>query len=212
MGIGNIFAAFQPKDKVFFVLFEKITALLVEMSDEFHKGIQEFDVNDDTFYKKISDYEHQMDDLTHQVFIELGKNFITPFDREDIHALAAGLDDIADYIYASSKNIFMYKAPNLKEYSELSLLINKQCHEIQNAVKNLRGFKNMAEVKECCIKINSIENIADDILTNSLVNLFESNDAVKVLKAKSVLDYLEEVTDKAEDVANTLETIMIKYS
>ena len=70
----------------------------------------------------------------------------------------------------------------------------------------------MAEVKECCIKINSIENIADDILTNSLVNLFESNDAVKVLKAKSVLDYLEEVTDKAEDVANTLETIMIKYS
>ena len=118
MGIGNIFAAFQPKDKVFFVLFEKITALLVEMSDEFHKGIQEFDVNDDTFHKKISDYEHQMDDLTHQVFIELGKNFITPFDREDIHALAAGLDDIADYIYASSKNIFMYKAPNLKEYSE----------------------------------------------------------------------------------------------
>jgi len=212
MGIGNIFAAFQPKDKVFFVLFEKITALLVEMSDEFHKGIQEFDVNDDTFHKKISDYEHQMDDLTHQVFIELGKNFITPFDREDIHALAAGLDDIADYIYASSKNIFMYKAPNLKEYSELSLLINKQCHEIQNAVKNLKGFKNMAEVKECCIKINSIENIADDILTNSLVNLFESNDAVKVLKAKSVLDYLEEVTDKAEDVANTLETIMIKYS
>lgn len=212
MGIGNIFAAFQPKDKVFFVLFEKITALLVEMSDEFHKGIQEFDVNDDTFHKKISDYEHQMDDLTHQVFIELGKNFITPFDREDIHALAAGLDDIADYIYASSKNIFMYKAPNLKEYSELSLLISKQCNEIQNAVKNLRGFKNMAEVKECCIKINSIENIADDILTNSLVNLFESNDAVKVLKAKSVLDYLEEVTDKAEDVANTLETIMIKYS
>lgn len=153
-----------------------------------------------------------MDDLTHQVFIELGKNFITPFDREDIHALAAGLDDIADYIFASSKNIYMYKAPNLKEYSELSLLINKQCHEIQNAVKNLKGFKNMAEVKECCIKINSIENIADDILTNSLVRLFESNDAMSVLKAKSVLDYLEEVTDKAEDVANTLETIMIKYS
>lgn len=212
MGLGNIFAAFQPKDKVFFVLFEKITALLVEMSDEFHKGIQEFDVNDDTFHKKISDYEHQMDDLTHQVFIELGKNFITPFDREDIQALAAGLDDIADYIFASSKNIYMYKAPNLKEYSELSLLINKQCHEIQNAVKNLKGFKNMAEVKECCIKINSIENIADDILTNSLVRLFESNDAMSVLKAKSVLDYLEEVTDKAEDVANTLETIMIKYS
>ncbi len=212
MGIGNIFAAFQPKDKVFFVLFEKITDLLVTMSDEFHKGIQEFDTNDDTFHKKISDYEHQMDDLTHQVFIELGKNFITPFDREDIQSLAAGLDDIADYIYASSKNIFMYKAPNIKEYGDLSLLINKQCHEIRNAVSHLNGFKNMAEVKESCIKINSMENIADDILTNSLVRLFETDDAMAVLKAKSVLDYLEEVTDKAEDVANTLETIMIKYA
>lgn len=212
MGLGNIFAAFQPKDKVFFVLFEEITDKLVKMSDEFHKGLMDFDVNDDSFHKRISDYEHQMDDLTHQVFIELGKNFITPFDREDIHALAAGLDDIADYIFASSKNIFMYKAPNIKEYSELSLLINKQCHEIQNAVRNLKGFKNMADVKESCIKINSMENIADDILTSSLVRLFETNDAMNVLKAKSVLDYLEEVTDKAEDVANTLETIMIKYA
>lgn len=212
MGLGGIFSFFQPKDRVFFSLFEQITAKLVEMSDDFHKGVMEFDTNDDSFHKRISDYEHQLDEYTHQVFVELGKNFITPFDREDIHALASGLDDIADFIYASSKNIFMYKAPNMKEYSELSLLINKQCHEIHNAVKNLKGFKNMAEVKECCIKINSIENIADDILTNSLVKLFETNDLVTVLKAKSVLDYLEEVTDKAEDVANTIETIMIKYA
>lgn len=212
MGLGGIFSFFQPKDRVFFSLFEQITAKLVEMSDDFHKGVTEFDTNDDSFHKHISDYEHQLDEYTHQVFVELGKNFITPFDREDIHALASGLDDIADFIYASSKNIFMYKAPNMKEYSELSLLINKQCHEIHNAVKNLKGFKNMAEVKECCIKINSIENIADDILTNSLVKLFETNDPVTLLKAKSVLDYLEEVTDKAEDVANTIETIMIKYA
>ena len=212
MGLGSIFSFFQPKDKVFFTLFEQITDKLVKMSDEFHKGILEFDTNDDSFHNRISEYEHQMDDLTHQVFVELGKNFITPFDREDIHALASSLDDIADYIYASSKNIFMYKAPNLKEYADLSLLINKQCHEIHNAVKNLKGFKNMEEVKESCIKINSIENIADDILTNSLVALFETNDAMGVLKAKSVLDYLEEVTDKAEDVANTIETIMIKYA
>lgn len=208
----NLLSFFQPKDKVFFSLFEEITEKLLQMSEEFHKGIQEFDINDDSFHKRISDYEHQLDELTHKVFVELGKNFITPFDREDIHALASGLDDIADYIYASSKNIFMYKAPKIKEYADLSLLINKQCIEINNAVKHLKGFKNMSEVKESCIKINSIENIADDILTNSLVNLFETNDAMAVLKAKSVLDYLEEVTDKGEDVANTLETIMIKYA
>lgn len=212
MSLGGIFSFFQPKDKVFFSLFEQITEKLVHMSSDFHKGVEEFDLNDDSFHQKMSDYEHQMDDLTHKVFIELGKNFITPFDREDIHALAASLDDIADYIFASSKNIFMYKAPKLKEYSEMAVLINKQCIEIHNAVKNLKGFKNMAEVKESCIKINSIENIADDILTNSLVDLFETEDAIMVIKAKSVLDFLEEVTDKAEDVANTIESIMVKYA
>lgn len=212
MGLGSIFSFFQPKDKVFFLLFEQITDKLVQMSEEFHKGVQEFDLNDDSLHKRMSDYEHQMDELAHEVFVELGKNFITPFDREDIHELAASLDDIADYIFASSKNMFMYKSPYMKEYSDMTLLINKQCIEIRNAVRHLKGFKNMEQVKESCIKINSIENIADDILTKSLVDLFDQNDAINLIKAKSVLDYLEEVTDKAEDVANTIETIMVKYA
>lgn len=212
MSSGGILGFFQPKDRIFFNLFEKMTGTLVEMSEVFHEGVKEFDVNDDSFHKKISDYEHKMDEIAHNLFLELGKNFITPFDREDIHRLASNLDDIADYIFASSKNMFMYKAPKLKEYSEMTMLINKQCVEIHQAMKHLKGFKNMAQVKEHCIKVNSIENIADDILTESLVALFNSDDVINVIKAKSVLDYLEEVTDKAEDVANTIETIMVKYS
>lgn len=212
MGLGNIFKAFQPQDKVFFVLFEKVTDTLVEMSKAFHEGIQDFDLNDETLLKTISDFEHKNDSLTHEIFIELGKNFITPFDREDIHYLATGLDDIADYIYASAKYIYLYKSPEVKAYSEFSLLIYKACVELQTAIKNLKGFSDMAAVKESLIKINSIENIADDVLSQSLVKLFESDDAINVIKVKSVLDYLEIVTDKAEDVANTIESIMIKYS
>jgi len=106
MGIGNIFHAFQPKDKIFFVLFEKVTDNLVAMSNDFNHGIKDFDLNDDSMLKLMSDYEHKNDELTHEIFVELGKNFITPFDREDIHTLATGLDDIADYIYASAKYIF----------------------------------------------------------------------------------------------------------
>ncbi|MBP7174105.1 MAG: DUF47 domain-containing protein [Cloacibacterium sp.] len=212
MGIGNIFKSFQPKDKVFFVLFEKVTDTLVEMSKTFHEGITDFDMNDETLLKKMSDYEHQNDSLTHEILVELGKNFITPFDRKDIHYLATGLDDIADYIYASAKYIYLYKSPKTKEYSEFSLLIYKACLELQIAIKNLYGFKNVEAVKEACIKINSIENIADDVLSQALVRLFESNDAINVIKVKSVLDYLEIVTDKAEDVANTIESIIIKYS
>lgn len=211
MGIGNIFRAFQPKDKIFFVLFEKVAQKLVEMSKEFHEGLKDFDLNDETLLNKMSDYEHEMDDLTHEIFVQLGENFITPFDREDINLLTSGLDDIADYIYASSKYIYLYKSPEVKEYSEFSLLIYKSCLEIQNAIKNLKEFKNPAEVKEACIKINSFENIADDVLSQGIVSVFESNDPIKIIKVKSVLEYLETVTDKAEDVANTIENIVIKY-
>ncbi len=212
MAIGNIFKMFQPKDKVFFVLFEKVADTLVQMSKTFHEGIQEFDQNDESFLKKMSDFEHENDSTTHQIYVELGQNFITPFDREDISLLASGLDDIADYIYASTKYIYLYKSPETAAYSEFSLLIYKACLEIQIAIKNLNGFKNAAAVKEACIKINSIENIADDVLSQALMKLFETDDAINIIKVKSVFEYLEIVTDKAEDVANTLENIIIKYS
>lgn len=212
MGLGNIFKAFQPKDKVFFVLFQQVGENLVEMSKYFHDGIQEFDLNNDNFIKKISDFEHKNDELTHNIFVELGQNFITPFDREDIASLANKLDDIADYLYASAKYIYLYKTPETKDYADFSLLINKACLEIQNALENLKDFKNPAAVKESCIKINSYENLADEVLSKALMNLFETNDPIRIIKVKSVLNYLEEVTDKAEDVANILEGIIIKYA
>lgn len=212
MGIGNIFKAFQPKDKVFFVLFEKVAENLVAMSKEFHEGLLEFDPNDDALLKKMSDYEHKLDDLTHEIFVQLGENFITPFDREDIQMLASELDDIADYIFASAKYIFLYKTPANSAYSEFSLLIHKCCIEIEIAIKNLKDFRSPKDVKESCIKINSFENIADDVLSQAMVKLFESNDAINIIKVKSVLEYLEIVTDKSEDVANTIENIIIKYA
>lgn len=212
MGIGNIFKAFQPKDKVFFVLFEKVAANLVEMSEYFHNGIKDFDINDESLLKKIHDYEHYNDDLTHQIYVELGKNFITPFDREDIHTLTTSLDDIADYIYASTRYIFLFKSPEIKAYEEFSLLINKACIEIQNAIINLKDFKDLEAVKESCIKINSIENIADDVQSAALIKLFETNDPITIIKVQQVLNYLEEVTDKSEDVANVLNSIIIKYT
>ena len=211
MGIGNIFKAFQPKDKVFFVLFEKVANNLVEMSEYFHNGIKNFDFDDDSL-KKIHDLEHHNDDLTHQIYVELGKNFITPFDREDIHSLATSLDDIADYIYASTRYIFLMKSPQNKAYEEFSLLINKACIEIKNAIENLKDFKNLEAVKEACIKINSIENIADDVQSAALIKLFETNDPINIIKVQQVLDYLEEVTDKAEDVASVMNSIIIKYT
>jgi uncharacterized protein Yka (UPF0111/DUF47 family) len=212
MGIGNFFKAFQPKDKVFFVLFEQVAESLVAMSKDFHDSLLDFDINDQTMLKRMSDYEHKLDHFTHEIFVQLGENFITPFDREDISHLASGLDDIADFMYASAKYIYLYKAPLDPAYTEFTLLINKSCIEIQTAIKNLNNFKDTKAVKESCIKINSYENIADDVLSQAIVKLFEGNDAITIIKVKSVLDYLEIVTDKAEDVANTIDNIIIKYA
>ena len=169
MGIGNIFKMFQPKDKVFFVLFEKVAEELVAMSKEFHESLLDFDINDDTMLQHMSDYEHRLDDLTHEIFVQLGENFITPFDREDISHLASRLDDIADFMYASAKYIYLYKAPLDPAYTEFSLLIHKSCVEIQIAVTNLNDFKDPKAVKESCIKINSFENLADDVLSQAIV-------------------------------------------
>jgi len=212
MKIGNIFQVFQPKDKVFFVLFEKVCDNLVAMSQDFKTGLENFDLKDDSMLKKMRDYEHKNDDLTHEIFVELGKNFITPFDREDIHELATGLDDIADYIYSSTKYIYLYKSPEEGSYKEFSSLIHSACLELSIAIKNLKGLKNMPKVKEACIKVNSLENLADDLLSNSMATLFDTADAIHIVKVSSVLNHLETVTDKAEDVANTIENIMIKYS
>ena len=184
MVIGNIFRAFQPKDKIFFDLFLSVAENLVEMSKTFHDGLLEFDINDETLLNQMSDYEHKLDDLTHEIFVQLGENFITPFDREDINYLATGLDDIADYIYASAKYIYLYKAGENKAYSEFSLLIHKSCIEIKKALENLKDFKNPDVVRESCIKINSYENIADDVLSQSIVKLFETNDAILIIKQK----------------------------
>ena len=91
-------------------------------------------------------------------------------------------------------------------------MIYNSCLEIKKALENLKDFKNPDEVRESCIKINSYENIADDVLSQAIVKLFETNDAILIIKQKSILDYLEVVTDKAEDVANTMESIVIKYA
>lgn len=212
MGLSNLLKMFQPKDKVFGVLFEQVADNLVEMSEYFQNGIKNFDVNDESLLKKIHDFEHKNDDLTHQIYVELGRNFITPFDREDIHALATKLDDIADYIYASTRYMFLMKSPQNKSFEEFSMLIHKVCLEIRTAIINLKDFENLEAVKEACIRINSIENIADDVQSAALLKLFETNDPIYIIKVQKVLDYLEEVTDKAEDVASVLNSIIIKYS
>ena len=163
---------------------------------------------------QVEEQEHVNDDLTHKVFTELGRNFITPFDREDIHYLASALDDICDYIFATAKKINFYRVnPNDIGIQKLADLIEQGTSQIQIAVKELRNMRLMRRVTDALVKVNSIENQADDIFDLSIERLFETEpDAKEVIKKREIYQVMEIVTDKCEDAANVIESIIIKYA
>jgi uncharacterized protein Yka (UPF0111/DUF47 family) len=165
--------------------------------------------------KKVEDLENKNDELTHQIFTELGKNFITPFDREDIHYLATALDDICDYIYASAKKINFYKVNPASDngIQKMADIIALGADSIKTAVFELRNMRNMRNITDAIVKVNSYENQADDLFDMCIERLFETEDDVKTLiKKREIYQVMEIVTDKFEDAANVMESIVVKYA
>ncbi len=215
MGINSIGKLFMPKNKIFYGLFEDVADRVEQMGKILVAMVNEPDYDKRSAYiAQIEDLEHKNDDSTHQIFTELGRNFITPFDREDIHYLASALDDIADYIFACSKKINFYKVnPNDTGIKKLADLISYGSSEIRIAVHGLRDMKNLRQMTEALVKVNSIENQADDVFDMSIDMLFQQeNDAKEVIKKREIYQVMEIATDKCEDAANVIESIIIKYS
>lgn len=215
MGINSILKIFLPKDRVFFQLFENVAEELVKMGEKLKEVVHEPDFETrGKLIKEIEDMEHKNDDFTHSIFTELGKNFITPFDREDIHYLASALDDIADYIYASAKKINFYRVnPNDIGIQKMADVIALGCVAVRKAVVELRNMKNMRQITDALVAINSIENQADDIFDMSIERLFANEpDAKEVIKKREIYQVMEIVTDKCEDAANVIESIIVKYA
>ncbi|MDB5228071.1 MAG: hypothetical protein JWN78_2264 [Bacteroidota bacterium] len=215
MPFQTILKFFQPKDKIFFSLFEEVAEAVNVMAKLLKEIVHTNDFDKRaTLISQVEDLEHKNDDLTHKIFTELGKNFITPFDREDIHYLASSLDDIADYIYATAKKINFYKVnPNDPGIHKLAECIEESVETVKLAVFELRNMKNVDKIKAALVKVNSLENQADDIYDMSVHILFETQpDAKEVIKMKEVYQVMEKATDKCEDAANAIESIVIKYA
>ena len=215
MALNSFLKIFMPKNKVFYDLFEKVADNVAKMGTLLREIVAEPD-----FDKRASritlveDFEHANDELTHSIFTELGRNFITPFDREDIHYLASSLDDIADYIYAAAKKINFYRVnPNDMGMQKFAELIEQSAQQVRLAIFELRNMKNMRNITEALVKINSIENQADDIFDMSIEKLFDTEpDAKEVIKKREIYQVMEIVTDKCEDASNVIESIIIKYA
>lgn len=213
MSLNSIFQYFVPKDKKFFPLFEQAGSNLIEMAALLKESVHSSDLQlrkDNA--KVLEDLEHKGDDLTHQIHLELGKNFITPFDREDIHALASSLDDVADFIHGASNRMELYKVIETSEaMKDISSLILEATEHVAKALFELKDLKNIRNITDSCVRINSVENKADDIFDKAVADLFEyEKDAINLIKVKEVLSAMEDATDKCEDVANVLESILVK--
>lgn len=209
----NIFHYFQPKNKIFFGLFEKASANLMDISAALVELVNTTNADrKKELIREIERLEHVGDSVTHETFKELSANFITPFDREDIHALISALDDIADYVHGASKRIELYKVTTVTpSMQKLAELIQTATKELNTAVHELRNMRDVTAIREACVRVNSIENHADDLFDMAIADLFENEkNAVELIKYKEVLQALETATDKCEDATNVIQSIIIK--
>jgi uncharacterized protein len=215
MSLNSILQYFVPKDRVFFPLFEQASANLIQLGEKLKEAVNTEDAaRRGELYKDIENLEHKGDEITHQIYLELGKNFITPFDREDIHQLASAIDDVADYIHGSATRMNLYKITNITQpIKDLADLTSQACYDVDKAVRELRNLKNIRNIADSCVRINSLENQADKVFDKAVADLFEyEKDAINLIKYKEVLSALETATDKCEDAANVMESILVKHA
>jgi predicted phosphate transport protein (TIGR00153 family) len=158
--------------------------------------------------------EQLCDDISHSIFIELSRNFILPFDREDIHYLANSLDDVADYIYSGAKKINVYHINPLDEgIHKLANLIVQSAEELKKALYGLRHMKNVRVITDAISKINDLENEAGDIFDLTIDKLFESEqDFKQLIKRRELYQTMESTTDKCQNAANVIGAVVIKYA
>ncbi|MBB5870642.1 putative phosphate transport protein (TIGR00153 family) [Allocatelliglobosispora scoriae] len=203
----------RPQDNAFYDFFSRAAQNLVRGTELLSElALPGADVQ--SVSERLSEVEHDSDQITHELYTKINSTFITPFDREDIYDLGSGLDDVMDHIEAVGNFVYLYgltKLPALpREMHELVDVLDQQARLTAAAMPRLKGMKGM---KEYWVEINRLENEGDRAHRMLLVRLFSGEyDALTVLKMKEVADELEAACDAFEHVANTVETISVKES
>lgn len=198
-----------PKEEKFFVMFRDMTKNIVDGAVALKEMLDNF-TDPHKSQILIKDIEHKGDVQTHEIIKKLNKSFITPFDREDIYALASSLDDIIDIIDSATQHIVVYHIDHITpEAKELGFIILKSCQTIEKAVAVLE--KTPKQVHDFCVEINSLENEADRVRSDAISGLFNGEkDPISLIKWKEIYENLELITDKCEDTANILESVVVK--
>jgi len=214
MSINSIFQFLVPKDKKFFPLFEQATQNLVLLAQTLHEAVNAPKTEREVHFKKIEELEALIEEIAHKTNLELSRNFLTPFDREDIHALISAIDNVADYLYGAANRMRLYQVEKItKSIRKMTEITLESCQLIQVAVADLKDMKNLTGIADACIRINKLENKSDNVFDKAVADIFEhETDAKNIIKYKEVLSALESAADKCKGVANVLESIAVKHS
>jgi predicted phosphate transport protein (TIGR00153 family) len=212
--LNNIFQFLVPKDTKFYPLFDQEAMNLIQLAETLHEGVNAPRGERDEYFKKIEELEAVIEEITHRTHLELNRNFITPFDREDIHALVKSMDDVADYMHGAASRMRLYQVDKItKSIRKLTEINLEACQQIGLAVKELKDLKNLRAISDCCKRINKLESKADNVFDKAVADIFENEtDAKNIIKYKEVLSVLESASDKCKSVAGVLEAIVVKHS
>jgi hypothetical protein len=204
----------MPKSDDFFSDFEAQAAAVVEGAVLLKALLDDF-TDVPRKCQAIKDVEHRADDITHRAFARLHTQFITPFDRSEIHRILSRIDDVLDLADAAAERLGLYDIDVvLPEARELATVLVEQVRKMEEGVKGLRNMKkDPKRVLEACREMNVLENQADTLTRQTMAKLFKrGNDPLTVMKWKEIIDLIEDATDRAEDVANVLEGVVLEHA
>jgi len=209
--MGQFFSWVKSNEKQILVILDNLAKKGVEVSEAVVVMLS--DLSKDGHHKKIHALETEADSLVREIFSELNSTFITPLDREDMQRVASKIDDIIDHIDGISARLHSYKITTTPPYTlDMASELVKATKEVELMTSKLRNIKNPSTMIEHCRNTSAIEHKVDDLYTLAISKLFESNDAIQIIKLKDIYESLETASDRCVDVADVVEDIVLKYT
>jgi uncharacterized protein len=210
--MGQWLSWVKSNEKEILSIMDDLAKKAVETSEELVELFSHIE-NVKEHHTKIKKLEREADTLTRSIFSELNKTFITPLDREDIQRIASKIDDVIDFIEGISGRTVSYHITSTPPYMlDISKELTKATKEVEFMISKLVHLKGSTDIIQHCRTTSDIEHTIDDLYREAVGKLFETNDAINIIKLKDIYESIETASDRCVDVADVIEDVVLKYA